>query len=362
MSKKRSAPQNSVVRLAERVGRRVMRGLGQQPAQPDPALAEIRQIYAMKARFLTPVSQPLLLVSQVQRSGGTLMSQLFDNHPELYAHAHELEIGFPKKYFYPDLDLNGDPIHWFNRLSEKSTRKLFFEGYHKHPDSAVYDKEDVFPFYLLPDLQRAIFVREAGRSRPTSMRDVFNLYFTSYFNAWLDYQGWGPAKRYVAAFTPRLATEPGNAGKFFHDFPDGRLIHVIRDPKGWYASSHRKSPHVYPDPQAAVPVWSRSGQAMLDNKALYGDRVRLVSFDTLLNDTRGVMTGIAAWAGLTWDETLVEPTFQGQPIKANTAFSTTQYGVIDEPRKRGSQVKEEDAAYIEAHAGELYRRVLELCE
>ena len=45
-----------------------------------------------------PVNQPLLLISQVQRSGGTLLSQLFDGHPQVHAHPHELKIGYPEKW------------------------------------------------------------------------------------------------------------------------------------------------------------------------------------------------------------------------------------------------------------------------
>ena len=46
-----------------------------------------------------------MLISQVQRSGGTLLSQLFDGHPEVHAHPHELYIGKPKKWDWPPLDL-----------------------------------------------------------------------------------------------------------------------------------------------------------------------------------------------------------------------------------------------------------------
>lgn len=323
---------------------------------------EIKTIYALKAQYVTRVTQPLLLISQVQRSGGTLLSQLFDNHPECYAHPSELKFGYPKKHHYPEISFDDAPEVWFDRLFEKGVRALFREGYRKFPESAVYDKEDHFPFYFLPNLQREIFLNAVSQTPPATQRDVLNIYFTSFFNAWLDYQGQYLPKRYITAFTPRLATEPGNAKKFFADYPDGRLIHVIRDPKSWYASAHKQRMNDYPDPQTALPDWAESAKAMIENKEQFGDGVRIIQFEQLLHDTRGVMQNVAAWAGLTWDETLVEPTFQGQQIKANTAFTTTQYGVLKEPLKRGSVLPESDAAYIEAQAGILYRRVLEKCE
>jgi hypothetical protein len=41
----------------------------------------------------TKLDAPLVLISQAQRSGGTLLSQLFDSHPAIAAHPHELSIG-----------------------------------------------------------------------------------------------------------------------------------------------------------------------------------------------------------------------------------------------------------------------------
>ena len=50
-----------------------------------------------------PVRAPLVLVSQIARSGGTFLSQLLDNHPDLWVHPQEFKIGYPKKWDWPDL-------------------------------------------------------------------------------------------------------------------------------------------------------------------------------------------------------------------------------------------------------------------
>jgi hypothetical protein len=69
-------------------------------------------------KTLTPITSPLVLISQIQRSGGTLLSQLFDGHPQLHAHPHELKIGFPKKHIWPKLDMRDSPKLWFEALFE----------------------------------------------------------------------------------------------------------------------------------------------------------------------------------------------------------------------------------------------------
>ena len=77
------------------------------------------------------VNLPLALISQIQRSGGSLLSQLFDGHPEIHAHPHELKIGFPRKYTWPKLDLNDNPRRWLETLFEPSVLNHFKQGYKK---------------------------------------------------------------------------------------------------------------------------------------------------------------------------------------------------------------------------------------
>jgi hypothetical protein len=358
-----------------RIAKRVLKPVQPQKAAYDPnhhvpeylqefqdKSREFERVYEVRKRFVVAVDQPLVMVSQVQRSGGTLMSQLFDGHPEVHAHPHELYIGYPEKYNYPDLDLTQSPQQWYALLHEKPSLKNFRQGYQKHPDSAEYDKEDVFPFLLLPNLQLELFLHALAITPAKTQRDVLNAYWTSYFNAWLDNQNLYGEKKVVAGFVPRVNIDAGNIQRFFRDYPDGRIISIIREPKGWYGSSHRKGPENYPNPQVSLPVWIDSAQAMIRNKQQYGDRVTLIPFDRLLKDTEGVMRHLADWIGLTWHPILAEPTFQRQPIKANTAFSTTQYGVIDAPLKREKDVSAEDAQAIDTMAADLYGQVLALVD
>jgi hypothetical protein len=48
-----------------------------------------------------PRQLPLLLISQLPRSGGSLFSQLLDGHPQLLVYPHEMRIGYPGKDTWP---------------------------------------------------------------------------------------------------------------------------------------------------------------------------------------------------------------------------------------------------------------------
>src|SRR5262245_51395093 len=70
------------------------------------------------ASSFKPVTCPLVLVSQAERSGGSLFAQLFDGHSQLLAHPHELKIGYPDKGTWPPLDAATDLDKQFRMLFE----------------------------------------------------------------------------------------------------------------------------------------------------------------------------------------------------------------------------------------------------
>ncbi len=181
-----------------------------------------------------PLSAPVILISQVERSGGTLLSQLFDGHPDIAAYPHELRFGFLDADVWPlpDTSLTADKL--FLSLIDLKMRKLAKRGFRKGSTG------EAKKFLLSPHVQHAIFCRQIEREGANTSRDIFNHFFTGFFNSWLDYQG-GPldAKSCITAFAPRLADDADNASRFFDCYPDGHLIQIIRSPETWLASAAR---------------------------------------------------------------------------------------------------------------------------
>jgi hypothetical protein len=301
----------------------------------------------------TPVTEPLALVSQIQRSGGSLLSQLFDGHPEIHAHPHELMLGYKKKYIWPRIDLNDSPERWFAILFEKMVIDHTATGYKK----GRRDREP-FPFIFVPVLQRRIFLKYLESIRPITLRDVFNAYMTSYFGAWLSNQNYNGRKKIVTAFTPWLSTIEEDVEFFFEIYPDGRLISLVRDPKNWFPSALRHAPEKYGYFEGAINQWEESARAMLHNKERYGDRVCLIKFEDLVGKTAAVMGYLAEFLGIEFDEILLVPTFNKFPIKAHTSFKVANHGIVNGPLSRYSTLTGRQLDAIEKMTGEIYTRVL----
>jgi hypothetical protein len=309
-----------------------------------------------RLEHLVDVAEPLVLISQVQRSGGTLLSQLFDGHPECHAHPGELSIGKPKKWDWPPLRLDR-PEEWFEMLFEPPIDLYLREGYLKEKPLGGQLEPDVFPFVFSPRLQRSIFDRCVARREPVRERDVLDCYFTSYFNAWLDnhnlYTG---SKRVVTAFAPRLAMEPQRVARYFDAYPEGTLVSIVRDPRAWYASASRHRGH-YADVEDALALWRDSVRSALDAHERYPGRVLLLTFEQLVLETEPTVRRVAERIGISMSRALLEPTFNGRPIRANSTGRIDRAGILPERTDAYRETLEPATlATIDSAAGDLYRR------
>ena len=315
--------------------------------------SQLQNICEICSEYISPVTSPIALISQVQRSGGSLLSQLFDGHPELHAHPHELKIGYPKKYMWPKIDLNEHPQRWLEMLFEDKVIEHSKGGYKKERK-----QDEVFPFIFMPSVQRRVFLRYLSSVDSIILRDVFDAYMTSYFGAWINNQNRHGQKKYVTAFTPRLAIIEDNMESFFEVYPDGRLLSIVRDPKNWYPSAVRHRSNVYGDIRKSIDLWKTSTKAALRNKEKYGERVCIVRFEDLVSKTESVMSYMADFLGINFDNILLVPTFNKCPIRANTSFNAEQHGIVASTLSRYKMLSEEELKIIEKMTEDIYSMIL----
>ena len=338
------------------------------PAPPlgalgEGALAGLERVLELRREIVVPVDEPLVLISQAQRSGGTLLARLFDGHPQCHAHPHELLIGGRIPHRWPKLRLDGEPEAWFATLQEEKVAGLFAKGRRRIPLKTRGEKpEGTYPCILPPAFQRLIFLEEVARRSPIgSEREILNCYMTSLFNGWLDNENlYGPDKRWVVAFSPRRAWGEG-LGKFFERYPDGRLISVLRDPLSWYTSAQGRDPDA--DAAALLESCKRSAREMLEAARRYSERVCIVRFDKLVMDTSGTMRTLADFLEIDFDPRLTTPTFNGLPVGANSSHDVRRTGVVTDPVERYEKLlSKRQRERIRADCDELHDEVLGLAD
>lgn len=315
-----------------------------------------------RERFLVPVRQPLIVMPQIQRSGGTLMTQLLDGHPQLHVHHSELHIGKPK-YIWPTINPAQDAGALFEQLREENARVHATRGYLKVSGAEEANnpnhRDFVLPFIFLERLQKRLFVELAAQRKPATQRDVLDHYATSYFNAWLDYAGLyrAPAQvKYWVAFAARLMLGRDSLTRFFADYPDGHLVVSVRDPVSWYASALGHNAR-YARLEESLAAWNRGYHNAIKAARSYPGQVHFVAFEALVSDPERTMRDLLARLGLAFDGAVLEPSYNGMPIVSDSSFGA-RFGLDQSATDRSSGIAPETAARIRAATDRIWRKVL----
>lgn len=288
------------------------------------------------------------------------MTFLFDGHPECHVIHSDLNLGHPDKETWPLIDLDDDPDRWFEILYEKSNHRELWWRLYAQKKGTPLDEQVIepgpHPRVFLPRVQKAIF-DYCIASRPVdSVRDVFDAYMTSRFNAWLDNQNlYSGPKKVVVGFGPRMHMNPEGLARFFATYPDGYLITSIRDPRSWYGSAQMKNKEFYGELEKALGHWRLSAEASLAAHERYGERVVLLTYDQVILETEQTMARIADRIGITMSPVLVTPTINGRAKPANSSYPVESLGILPERTRAYRDVLEpETIARIEELVGDFY--------
>jgi hypothetical protein len=334
------------------------------PPEPRLSLAdwgEAESVFEARRGALVPIQQPLVLISQIQRSGGTLLNSLLDGHPQLHVHPWEIQVGHPDKYHWPPIDLDAGVEAWVQILSEAWLSRIFRYGYRKDRFGGPL-AEEALPLMIAPSFVDRLFRLLVADDPPTSPREVLDRYFMAFFNAWLDCQGlWDGPKKWLVGFCPRLAWGDSR-GRWRSDYPDGRLVAILRDPRGWYASA-RSHQTRYGDLDVALDEWRTGADEIADAKREAPDQVFVLTYERLVAEPEEVLRPLAAWLEIDWAPSLLEPSFNRHPVPPNSSFEIPARGIRTESLKRWEvELDDAERARIEERELPTYHSACELAD
>lgn len=305
--------------------------------EPRLSLADWRhaeRLFHVRREAVVPVREPMVLISQIQRSGGTLLNSLLDGHPQLHVHPWEIQVGHPSKSEWPRLDLEAGVDAWFEMIKEPWLPRAFETGYRKDRHGGPLAEQSI-PVTIVPSFVESLFRVLVAEDPPKSERAILERYFTAFFNAWLDYQGLSELpKAWLAGFCPRLAWGESR-NRWRADYPDGRLVALLRDPRGWYASARSHAPDQrYGDLDSALKEWRQGTEEIADAKREAPDQVFVVTYERLVAEPETVMRALAEWLEIDWAPSLLEPTFNRRPVPPNSSFDIPAEGIRTESLER----------------------------
>ena len=312
-----------------------------------------------ESRDLVNGRLPVIYISQIWRSGGTMLSQFFDSVPGILAFPKELKFGVGKR----DLLCLDE---WCERPAPEVRHEFMrVNGVFGDAMRGRYDKSSgaSLPFRFDVGLFSYLFDRSWKDHPPRSGRDLASIFFSAFFSAWLDRRSSTQPPRYISGFASFMALRPENVDRYFGYYPDGYLIQIIREPVAWYRSVRAKSLRGLPaaagsakDKRSidrAIEMYRQQGITLGDNLRKHPGRCFLLDYDKLVADPDSHMAGLCELLGLEYSEIASQATFNGLPIAPNTSFRNV-------PIPRESILSANEIHQIEREAIPIYEEAARL--
>lgn len=290
-----------------------------------------------------PKDFKLIMISAMYENGGNTFHRFLDGHPELYVYPFESQLGtyltsdyltsvFPVKYRWPQFSLNGNFDDDYEFLIDEELKrhvKTPFASKFKDADLKFLDKE-----------RKEIFLKLL-KNKERSRKNIVEAYFRSTFIAWKSYNKSGKETTYVG-YSPIISVD---AQSIFEDFPNARIIHVVRNPYSAYADT-KKRPVPYPL-YKYIHIWSIVQLYALNFANIYPENFLVVKFEDLVESPKKFFTKLAGKLGIKYSQTLEYPSWNGKKLDTLVPWGTIKTPAASSNRKTIGELSKKERAEIE---------------
>ena len=259
--------------------------------------------------WIVPINQPIVLILQPPRSGGTMLLRLFDGHTDFHVWPRSLgfgELGWPMS---PEKKLN--ILHKSISL-EKFNHSGFIKSASNIPQTQI-------PIYFDKKWQLSVIKNNIQKTK--NPRAIFNMLNTAAFNAWRNYQNLYGSKQWVMYHMAPHPNIPLDeiAKKFLNTYPDGHILLTTRNPLDWLASATKleHSNNWTANIQLALNAYTMYYQ----NLPLNDNRVTIINFDQLVLESSSTLKKICRNLGVGYQNHLQVTTINNIEVFQNTSHN-----------------------------------------
>ena len=276
---------------------------------------------------------PVLISSQLQRCGGTLFTQLFDNHPEILSHPWEIMV-YKEGYgnFYSKII-----------KTNKELKRLSKKGYKKSLHSTK-----VHNFFFLYNNFKSKLLE-------------INFYFNEFFKYWVNYKNSSKKKKIITGFSPFFCKK--NLEKIMRENKRLNIVHIYRNPLSWWSSA-KNYKEKYKKINSIKKYWESSQKEAIKIKLLYPKRVFIIDFENMITKRKSLINYFCKKFSIKFNKNLLYPTFNGELIENDSTFKnqkTDKYGIIKNVTKRYNELlNKNEIRYIKSNTSKTIKKIKKL--
>lgn len=288
----------------------------------------------------------LIMLSAFHEQGGNTLLRFLDGHPNLFCYPFESQIStplssnilagtnhwVPQRYAYPEFTSEQTPEQVYHSLWDEELKTLLrtpFKSKFKDCGLVMDEKERI-----------ASFVEICKSLGSKNIRAHYiEAFFRSTFKTWKNYSRTGKEIYYVG-YSPPINLD---ADKFFADFPDGHMVHIIRNPFSGYADTLKRpfpfSIAKYCQIWNVVQLHAKTYESKYEN-------FHIIYAEELFENPKLVMRDLCRNLDITESEKILYPSFNGQPMKEIFPWGTIKSANTFENIKTAEQLSEKQFDFI----------------
>jgi hypothetical protein len=263
------------------------------------------------------VARRPVFVFGAHRSGTTLVRDLLDHHPALSVLPAEgtmfTNFQWHLKHRKPEEWLPFLGCEWLRRLANPINQQPYWLLGRSSAERSPY-----------VDFARALaawwpLVETRFAPRVTSWPLV--AIALAYAHCTAGFQGACPVRRWVE----KTPTNERFVSRLMAEFPEAKLIHVVRHPWAVYASHQRAARDHGRAPGEGTRILRQMQRSYREAASRSvrpaSDAYLLLRYEDLLEDTAGTVQHMASFLGIEALPVLMQPTANGIPTPSNSSFS-----------------------------------------
>ena len=278
----------------------------------------------------------LVMLSAGFEHGGNVTHRHLDGHSKLLVYPFESQLGNRNfndflasvervQYRYPEFPEGMEPRELYEQMIDEELKTFL----RKRNGSKFKDAD-----LQMDEKERIAFFEQDLKAKDLYRRkDVIEAFFKSTFYSWKNYYTEERNDMVYVGYSPAIGID---AARMIKDFPDIKIIHIVRNPFSAYRDTKRR-----PFPQDLskyLITWNIYHSTVEMYQKMYPQNIKIVRYEDMVYDKTKFMAELAAFIGIEFEDTMLYPSWKSKRIDADIApwgtvlRSTEEYNskIIDE--------------------------------
>ncbi|MFK0386670.1 sulfotransferase family protein [Agrobacterium sp. NPDC090273] len=258
-----------------------------------------------------------VMISAGFEHGGNVTHRHLDGHPNLLVYPFESQLGSRNfndflasvervQYRYPEFPEGARPYELYEHMIDEEAKTFL----RKRNGSKFKDAD----LDMVEADRLAIFEEILGNAPFYPRAKVIEAFFRATFKAWKNYYTKQREDMTYVGYSPAIGID---ADRIVRDFPDARIIHIVRNPFSAYRDTKRRP---FPQPLSKYLItWNIYHSTVEMYAKMHPRNVRIFRYEDLVADKVKFMKEVSEFIDVPFNETMLYPSWNGVEIKDNIA-------------------------------------------